>query len=385
MEPNHKLITNQDLDLHLFTSEEREYWTSIILLQIPNSAMSLSQDASFNKTSNSSSSPTSRFFRRILNIKRKKDQDEQPQPSLTGIPKLRQQLARIVDAIKVLEEVRQVPKATTAQGQSRIKPTIEEMDAQRAERDKKPHEEHNGQVRKALLELAAPLAAQEFRVVPVKVEDQVLYVVTDVSGENYTVQLNPTLGKCNCPSKFFCHHLLAVRFRAGVQADLKIPSNAKLPQPADMGIGFAEKAFSAPAAPSAATEDPVITAKGKALTAEVRKCMHAKILLSKAIMDARVDDLELYDKDKLSCAELYAREAERTMALEDITVKFMDARQAQKDFSEEVRKSAGIACSKHSEKGLCHPKEDLNLDLKIRNQLQHDISQALFYLTLYFQ
>ena len=378
MEPNHKLITNQDLDLHLFTSEEREYWTSIILLQIPNSAMSLSQDASFNKTSNSSSSPTSRFFRRILNIKRKKDQDEQPQPSLTGIPKLRQQLARIVDAIKVLEEVRQVPKATTAQGQSRIKPTIEEMDAQRAERDKKPHEEHNGQVRKALLELAAPLAAQEFRVVPVNVEDQVLYVVTDVSGENYTVQLNPTLGKCNCPSKFFCHHLLAVRFRAGVQADLKIPSNAKLPpQPADMDIVEAEKAFSAPAAPAAATEDPVITAKREALTAEVRKCMNAKMELNAAHSQAAQVDLELLETYKLTMDDFRSREAEREMAFEDLTVKLKNARQARKAFLEEV--------SKHSEKALCHPKEDLNLDLKIRNQLQHDISQALFYLTLYFQ
>ena len=378
MEPNHKLIINQDLDLHLFTSEEREYWTSIILLQIPNSAMSLSQDASFNKTSNSSSSPTSRFFRRILNIKRKKDQDEQPQPSLTGIPKLRQQLARIVDAIKVLEEVRQVPKATTAQGQSRIKPTIEEMDAQRAERDKKPHEEHNGQVRKALLELAAPLAAQEFRVVPVNVEDQVLYVVTDVSGENYTVQLNPTLGKCNCPSKFFCHHLLAVRFRAGVQADLKIPSNAKLPpQPADMDIVEAEKAFSAPAAPAAATEDPVITAKREALTAEVRKCMNAKMELNAAHSQAAQVDLELLETYKLTMDDFRSREAEREMAFEDLTVKLKNARQARKAFLEEV--------SKHSEKALCHPKEDLNLDLKIRNQLQHDISQALFYLTLYFQ
>ena len=378
MEPNHKLITNQDLDLHLFTSEEREYWTSIILLQIPNSAMSLSQDASFNKTSNSSSSPTSRFFRPILNIKRKKDQDEQPQPSLTGIPKLRQQLARIVDAIKVLEEVRQVPKATTAQGQSRIKPTIEEMDAQRAERDKKPHEEHNGQVRKALLELAAPLAAQEFRVVPVNVEDQVLYVVTDVSGENYTVQLKPTLGKCNCPSKFFCHHLLAVRFRAGVQADLKIPSNAKLPpQPADMDIVEAEKAFSAPAAPAAATEDPVITAKREALTAEVRKCMNAKMELNAAHSQAAQVDLELLETYKLTMDDFRSREAEREMAFEDLTVKLKNARQARKAFLEEV--------SKHSEKALCHPKEDLNLDLKIRNQLQHDISQALFYLTLYFQ
>ena len=340
--------------------------------------MSLSQEASFNKTSNSSSSPTSRFFRRILNIKRKKDQDEQPQPSLTGIPKLRQQLARIVDAIKVLEEVRQVPKATTAQGQSRIKPTIEEMDAQRAERDKKPHEEHNGQVRKALLELAAPLAAQEFRVVPVNVEDQVLYVVTDVSGENYTVQLNPTLGKCNCPSKFFCHHLLAVRFRAGVQADLKIPSNAKLPpQPADMDIVEAEKAFSAPAAPAAATEDPVITAKREALTAEVRKCMNAKMELNAAHSQAAQVDLELLETYKLTMDDFRSREAEREMAFEDLTVKLKNARQARKAFLEEV--------SKHSEKALCHPKEDLNLDLKIRNQLQHDISQALFYLTLYFQ
>ena len=376
MEPNHKLITNQDLDLHLFTSEEREYWTSIILLQIPNSAMSLSQDSSFNNTT--CSSPTSRFFRRILNFKTKKDQDEQPQPSLTGIPKLRQQLARIVDAIKVLEEVRQVPKATTAQGQSRIKPTIEEMDAQRAERDKKPHEEHNGQVRKALLELAAPLAAQEFRVVPVNVEDQVLYVVTDVSGENYTVQLNPTLGKCNCPSKFFCHHLLAVRFRAGVQADLKIPSNAKLPpQPADMDIVEAEKAFSAPAAPAAATEDPVITAKREALTAEVRKCMNAKMELNAAHSQAAQVDLELLETYKLTMDDFRSREAEREMAFEDLTVKLKNARQARKAFLEEV--------SKHSEKALCHPKEDLNLDLKIRNQLQHDISQALFYLTLYFQ
>ena len=63
--------------------------------------MSISQDSSVNNTSSSSSSPTSRFFRRILNFKKKKDQYEQPQPSLTGIPKLRQQLARIVDAIKV--------------------------------------------------------------------------------------------------------------------------------------------------------------------------------------------------------------------------------------------------------------------------------------------
>ena len=69
--------------------------------RIPNSAMSLSQDSSFNNTSSSSSSPTSRFFRRILNFKKKRDQYEQPQPSLTGIPKLGQQLARIVDAIKV--------------------------------------------------------------------------------------------------------------------------------------------------------------------------------------------------------------------------------------------------------------------------------------------
>ena len=68
---------------------------------MPKSAMSISQDSSVNNTSSSSSSPTSRFFRRILNFKKKRDQYEQPQPSLTGIPKLRQQLARIVDAIKV--------------------------------------------------------------------------------------------------------------------------------------------------------------------------------------------------------------------------------------------------------------------------------------------
>jgi len=91
--------------------------------------MSLSQDASFNKTSNSSSSPTSRFFRRILNIKRKKDQDEQPQPSLTGIPKLRQQLARIVDAIKVPKVFTKESKsaAAAAAPPPRLTPTLKAL------------------------------------------------------------------------------------------------------------------------------------------------------------------------------------------------------------------------------------------------------------------
>ena len=75
-------------------------------------------------------------------------------------------------------------------------------------------------------QLAVPMALQDFRVIPIKVHNQVLYLVTDISDESYIVQLDRGLGKCNCPLKFFCHHLLAVRFRAGVQADLKIPSDA---------------------------------------------------------------------------------------------------------------------------------------------------------------
>ena len=96
-------------------------------------------------------------------------------------------------------------------------------------------------------------------------------------------------------------------------------------------IGVAEKAFSAPAAPSAATEDPVITAnKGKALTAEVRKCMHAKFQLSAAHTQAEKDDLEMLATHRLTMDEFRARKAERKMALEDITLKLMDARQALK-------------------------------------------------------
>ena len=66
-------------------------------------------------------------------------------------------------------------------------------------------------------QLAVPMALQDFRVIPIKVHNQVLYLVTDISDESYIVQLDRGLGKCNCPLKFFCHHLLAVRFRAGVQ------------------------------------------------------------------------------------------------------------------------------------------------------------------------
>ena len=84
---------------------------------------------------------------------------------------------------------------------------------------------------------AVPMALQDFRVIPVKVEDQVRYLATDISDETYIVQeLHRGLGKCNCPSKFFCHHLLAVRFRAGVQTDLKIPLDAKLPKPSEKGL-----------------------------------------------------------------------------------------------------------------------------------------------------
>ena len=108
-----------------------------------------------------------------------------------------------------------------------------------------------------------------------------------------------------------------------------LPSQMKEAREAFLGV--AEKAFSAPAAPSAATEDPVITAnKGKALTAEVRKCMHAKIQLSAAHRQAEKDDLEMLATHRLAMDEFRARKAERKMALEDITLKLMDARQALK-------------------------------------------------------
>ena len=108
-----------------------------------------------------------------------------------------------------------------------------------------------------------------------------------------------------------------------------LPSQMKEAREAFLGV--AEKAFSAPAAPSAATEDPVITAnKGKALTAEVRKCMHAKFQLSAAHTQAEKDDLEMLATHRLTMDEFRARKAERKMALEDITLKLMDARQALK-------------------------------------------------------
>ena len=108
-----------------------------------------------------------------------------------------------------------------------------------------------------------------------------------------------------------------------------LPSQMKEAREAFLGV--AEKAFSAPAAPSAATEDPVITAnKGKALTAEVRKCMHAKFQLSAAHRQAEKDDLEMLATHRLTMDEFRARKAERKMALEDITLKLMDARQALK-------------------------------------------------------
>ena len=132
-------------------------------------------------------------------------------------------------------------------------------------------------------------------------------------------------------------------------------------------IGVTEKASFPPAA---ATDDPVITAKGKALKAEVQKCMDAKRKLNAAHSQAAKVDSELLETNKLAMDEFLAREAERAKACEDLTVKLKDARQAQRAF---------FGGSQD------HPTDDLNLDLKIRNQLQHDISQALFYLTLYFQ
>lgn len=83
-------------------------------------------------------------------------------------------------------------------------------------------------------QLAAPLISADFRIIPVVVGDQTKYMVTDVNNQNYVVTLHPGLGSCSCGSKFFCHHILGCRIKAGVQSDLKIPANAKLPKPSDM-------------------------------------------------------------------------------------------------------------------------------------------------------
>ena len=87
-------------------------------------------------------------------------------------------------------------------------------------------------------QLTAPLISAGFRVIPVQVGDQTKYLVTDVNGQNCVVTLHPGVGICNCGSKYFCHHILACRIKAGVQSDLKIPSNAKLPKPSDMDKRF---------------------------------------------------------------------------------------------------------------------------------------------------
>ena len=84
-------------------------------------------------------------------------------------------------------------------------------------------------------QLAAPLINSDYRVTAVRVGESVRYMVVDVSDNTYTVRLSEKgLGSCTCNSKFFCHHILAVRIRAGLQDDLKIPPNAKLPKLTEM-------------------------------------------------------------------------------------------------------------------------------------------------------
>jgi hypothetical protein len=78
-------------------------------------------------------------------------------------------------------------------------------------------------------QLAAPLITAYFRIIPVQFGDHIRYMVTDVNSQNYVVVLHGDFESCNCPSPFFCHHILACRFRSGAQADLNIPANAKLP------------------------------------------------------------------------------------------------------------------------------------------------------------
>ena len=108
-------------------------------------------------------------------------------------------------------------------------------------------------------------------------------------------------------------------------------------------IGVAEKTTSAPAAPTAATEDPAITAKRKALLAEVLKCMDAKSKLSAAHSQATKNDDELLATNNLKVDEYRARKAEREKALQDIAARINEARQIRKAFLEEVETAAACA------------------------------------------
>ena len=79
-------------------------------------------------------------------------------------------------------------------------------------------------------QLAAPLITAYYRIIPIQFGDHIRYMVTDINNQNYVVVLRSGYETCNCPSKFFCHHILACRFRSGAQSDLNIPANAKLPK-----------------------------------------------------------------------------------------------------------------------------------------------------------
>jgi len=85
-------------------------------------------------------------------------------------------------------------------------------------------------------QLAAPLITADYRIIPIQCRDHIRYLVTDVNNLNYVVVMDlGGNGTCNCPSKYFCHHILACRFRSRAQSDLNIPRYAKLPKPSSHG------------------------------------------------------------------------------------------------------------------------------------------------------
>ena len=83
-------------------------------------------------------------------------------------------------------------------------------------------------------------------------------------------------------------------------------------------IAAAKMATSAPAAPTAATEDPAITAKNVALLAEVQSLIDDLKELKAANGQADKEDGELHAAKKLTQEESDARKAVRTKAFDEL-------------------------------------------------------------------
>ena len=102
-------------------------------------------------------------------------------------------------------------------------------------------------------------------------------------------------------------------------------------------IAAAKMATSAPAAPTAATEDPAITAKNVALLAEVQSLIDDLKELKAANGQADKEDGELHAAKKLTQEESDARKAVRTKAFDELQARIVEARKVRKVFLDKAK------------------------------------------------